>query len=90
MPSRSIWLRPSVSVPQQQIRHLIVEQINFVNIKYAPMRFGQQSGLKHRLAQLDRLRHIHRANQPIFGDAERNLHEWRGNHDGFGSAAQGS
>jgi hypothetical protein len=51
------------------------------------VRFRQQPGLEHRPPPPDRSRHVDGAEQAIFSDPERHLHEWRGFPGADGVAA---
>ncbi len=74
---------------QQQVGDLVIQQVDFVHIQHAAMGFGQQSGLEDGFARFHRLFHIHRTHQPIFGDAEGNLHEGGGDDAGVGERRVG-
>ena len=67
---------------QQQVGDVVVKQVELVDVEHTPMGFGQQPWLKNSLATGQRSRHIDRAHQPVFGNAQRHLHEGRRHHCG--------
>ncbi len=78
---------------QQQVGDAVVEQVELIHVHHATVGLGQQPRLEHRLAAGQGGGHIHRAQQPVFGDAQRHLHEGGGDHaggqQGLGVAATG-
>ena len=54
---------------QQHIDQMIRQQVDFVYIKYAPMRGGQQARLKYALRAFQRPLQIQRADDAVFGSA---------------------
>jgi hypothetical protein len=67
---------------QQQVGDVVVEQVELIHIEHPPVRFRQQTGLKHGLAAGQRGGDIHRSHQTVFGDAQGHLHEGGRDHLG--------
>ena len=67
---------------QQQVGNVVIQQVNFIHVEHSPVGLRQQPRLKHRLPPLDRLGNIHRAQQAIFRNAERDLDEGRWDEGG--------
>ena len=62
---------------KQQVGDPVVEEVDFVDIKDAPVRLRQQPGLENRLPLLHGLFDVDRTDQTIFRHPERELHERR-------------
>ena len=58
---------------EQQVNHVIIQQVDFVNIKQAAVGRGQYPRLKVALAFLNGLLNIERPDDPIFGRADRQV-----------------
>ncbi len=61
---------------QEQVDHMIVEQIDFVDIKYATICRRQDARLEVTLAFLDRLFDVQRTYNAVLGGADRQIDEW--------------
>ena len=60
---------------QQQIDHVIVEQVDLVHVEQAAIGRRQHARLEVALAVLDGRLDVQRADDPIFGRADRQVHE---------------
>ena len=58
---------------QQQVGDAVVQHVEFVDIENAAVGFGQQPRLEHRRPRVQGGGHVHRAYQPVFGDAQGHL-----------------
>ena len=67
-------LRPWPRV-QQQVHHVVVQQVDLVDIKQAAVGRGQHARLEMALAALDGLLDIQRADDAILGGADRQVDE---------------
>jgi hypothetical protein len=63
---------------EQQVDHVVVEQVDFVDIEHAAVGRGQDARLEVAFAPLDRLLDVERADDAIFGGADRQIDKGRG------------
>ena len=76
--AQPLALDPVVARPhrrKEQVGDLVVEQVEFIDVEHAPVGFGQQARLEHRRPGGQGGGYIHRAHQPVLGDAQRHLHK---------------
>eukprot|EP00982_Pelagococcus_subviridis_P010801 31030-Pelagococcus_subviridis.AAC.6 len=62
---------------QQEVGHGLVQEVDLVDVQDAAVRLREKPGLEHRLSLLHRRLDVHRADEAIFRDPERDLHERR-------------
>ena len=62
---------------QEQVGDAVVQQVDLVDVQDSPMGLGQESRLEYRLSLLHGSLDIHRSNQSILGNAQRDLDEGR-------------
>jgi hypothetical protein len=74
---------------QQQIHHVIVQQVDLIDIKQAAVGRGQHARLEVALAPLDRLLDVQRADDAVLGGADRQIDE-AGAAGGHGSTSPAS
>ncbi len=63
---------------QQQVDYVVVQQVHLVNVEQAPVGRSQHARLELFPAGLDRHLDIQRADHPVLGGADRQIHEARG------------
>ena len=66
---------------QQQVHHVVVEQVDFVYIEHAAIGRGQDARFEVALALLDGLFDVQRADHTIFRGADGQVHKGRGQRD---------
>jgi hypothetical protein len=84
MPFAFDHVDPHRRAVEQQIDHVVVEQVDFVDIEHAAIGRGQHARLKVAFALLDRLFDVERADDAVFGRADRQIDKG-GGHVGVGS-----
>ena len=60
---------------EQQVDQMVVQQVDLIDVQHAPVRRGQQPRLERRDAFGQRAADVQRPGQPVFGRADRQLHQ---------------
>ena len=77
MPSRSTTLTPMAAESSKHIDHVIVEQVDLVDVQQAAIGVGQHARLEVAFALLDGLLDIQRADDAVLGGADGQVDEGR-------------
>ena len=67
---------------QHQVDDAVIQQVELVDIEHATVGFRQEPRLEHSTAARQGSGNIHGTDEPIFGDAQRDLHEGCRQHAG--------
>ena len=67
---------------EQQVDHMVVEQIDLVDIEHAAIGRSQHAGFEVALATLDGLFDVQRADHAVFRRTDREVHEGGGQRTG--------
>ena len=60
---------------EEEVDEVVVQQVDLVDVEHAPVRGGEQTGLHRAAAVGEDLLQVQRADQPVLGGPDRELHE---------------